>query len=115
VKLLLDEMISPEVAERLRAQDHDVEAVAGSSLGGLGDAEVFAAAQDQGRALVTYNRDDYLELIRRYAERDLDHNGLIIVHPTRYPNDQFARLVEALAGFITSYRAQPSFVAWLKD
>ena len=116
MKLLLDEMISDRVAERLRDRGHDVlSATAESALKGSGDSDLFAAAQDDERALVTYNRDDFLAIVRRYAEEAREHHGLLIVHPKRHPNDQFTRLADALDSFLKTFTPQPSFVAWLAD
>lgn len=116
MKLLLDEMISDQVAERLRHRGHDViSATADPSLRGSSDPDLFAAAQEQERILATYNRDDFLAIVQRYAEEGREHHGLLIVHPKRHPNDQFARLADALDSFMMTFTPQPSFVAWLAD
>ncbi|HMI80245.1 MAG TPA: DUF5615 family PIN-like protein [Solirubrobacterales bacterium] len=68
VKLLLDEQISGKVAERLRDRGHDVTAATDDpSLRGLRDPDLFEVAQQQDRALVTYNRVDFEPIIREYA------------------------------------------------
>ena len=73
MKLLLDEMISAVVAEQLRARDRDVEAVSERrELRGLTDHDLFEYAQTAQRSLVTYNRDDFLELDRRYRGEEPD-------------------------------------------
>ena len=69
MKLLLDEQISGKVAERLRDRGHDVTATTDDpGLRGLSDPDLFEVAQQQGRALVTYNRVDFEPIIREYAE-----------------------------------------------
>lgn len=114
MKLLLDEMISDKVAERLRLGGHDARAIsADASLRGAPDAEVFTAAQAQGRAVATYNRDDFVAICQEFAHTGGDHRGLIIIHPTRLPNDQFSRLAAALGDFLSEFTPYPSFVAWL--
>lgn len=116
MKLLLDEQISDKVAARLRDRGHDVVAVtADPGLAGSSDPDVFEAAQAQERAIVTYNRDDFLAIVRRYGQERSNHHGLVIVHPNRHPNDQLSRLVNALDGFLKSFVPYPSFVTWLKD
>jgi len=116
VKLLLDEQISGKVAGRLREQGHDVIAVAAEqSLRGLSDPDVFEIAQGQGRAVVTYNRDDFEAIIREYAEAGRENHGLVIVHPVRFPSQDFARLVGALAGLLGSDPPGKSFVVWLQE
>jgi predicted nuclease of predicted toxin-antitoxin system len=67
VKLMLDEMISAAVAEELRGRDRDIDAVSERrELRGLTDDDLFDYAQRAQRSVVTYNRDDFLELDRRY-------------------------------------------------
>jgi predicted nuclease of predicted toxin-antitoxin system len=71
VKLLLEQMVFAVVAEQLRARGRDVEAVSERrELRGLIDEELFEYAQEAERAVVAYNRDDFLELDRRYRGRD---------------------------------------------
>jgi len=116
VKLLLDEQISGKVAERLRKKGHDVVATtAEPTLRGLSDPDLFEAAQAQKRVLVTYNRADFEAIVREYAAAGRGHSGLVIVHPTRFPSHEFARLSKALAKFAESFPASQSFVTWLQD
>ncbi len=114
MKLLLDEQISGKVAERLRDRGHDVTAATDDpSLRGLGDPDLFEAAQQQGRALVTCNRVDFEPIIRGYAETHHVHHGLVIIHPTRFPSSEFARLVTALEDLSTGPDLGKSFLIWL--
>jgi hypothetical protein len=100
VKLLLDEMVSAVVAERLRARGRDVEAVSERrELRGLIDEELFEYAQEAERAVVTYNRDDFLELDRRYRGRDRSHAGIVILNPRRAPRFRKALLRRGLLLF----------------
>jgi predicted nuclease of predicted toxin-antitoxin system len=63
VKLLLDEMLSPLIAQQLRDRGHDVEAIAGNALHtALSDDQVMDLARSQGRALVTNNLVDFRPL-----------------------------------------------------
>jgi predicted nuclease of predicted toxin-antitoxin system len=55
VKLLLDEMLSPGIAEQLRERGHDVQAIAASEHAELDDPEVLDIARSQRRAVVTNN------------------------------------------------------------
>jgi hypothetical protein len=115
VKLLLDEQISGKVAERLRECGHDVIATtADPSLRGLSDPDLFEGAQRQGRALVTYNRPDFEAIVREYAATNREHHGLVIVHPTRFPSWEFARLAVALESLLQLPQPGGSFVVWLK-
>jgi len=62
VKLLLDEMLSPDIARLLRDRGHDVVAIAGSSYEGLSDVEVMELGRSQRRAVVTNNVEDFRPL-----------------------------------------------------
>jgi predicted nuclease of predicted toxin-antitoxin system len=86
VTLLLDEMISAVVAERLRARGRDVEAVSERrELRGRPDEEVFRYVQAAERSVVTYNRDDFLGLDRRFRSEGGNHNGIVVLNPRRFP------------------------------
>jgi predicted nuclease of predicted toxin-antitoxin system len=63
LKLLLDEMLSPIIAERLRARGHDFEAVKGNPLHeALSDGDVMRLARSEHRAVVTNNVVDFRPL-----------------------------------------------------
>lgn len=115
MKLLLDEQISWQVAERLRERGHDVvAATAESTLRGMSDPDLFAAAQTQGRAVVTYNRIDFEPLILEYAQSGREHNGLVIVHPKRFPSHEFTQLDRALTKLIETFPSTKNFTTWLQ-
>lgn len=116
MKLLLDEQISSKVAKRLRDRGHDVGAATDDpSLRGLNDPDLFEVAQEQGRAMVTYNRVDFEPIVREYAETNREHHGLVIVHPTRFPSWEFARLASALDVLLERPDSGPSFLIWLQE
>ena len=54
MKLLLDEIWPPRIADQLRRRGHDVVAVAEyAELRGQPDTVIWAVAQEQGRTVVT--------------------------------------------------------------
>lgn len=115
MKVLLDEQISGRVAARLRDRGHDATAATDDpSLRGLRDPDLFEVAQQQGRALVTYNRVDFEPIIREYAETNREHQGLVIVHPSRFPSWEFARLVAAIEGLLKGPNLGMGFLIWLQ-
>lgn len=115
MKLLLDEQISGKVAERLRDRGHDVTAATDDpSLRGLSDPDLFEAAQQQGWAVVTYNRIDFEPIIREYAQMDRLHHGLVIVHPMRFPSWEFARLAVAIESLLEGPSLGMGFLIWLR-
>lgn len=116
MKLLLDEQISGKVAERLRDRGHDVAAATDDpSLRGLTDPDLFEVAQQQGRAVVTYNRADFEPITREFAHLNREHCGLVIVHPIRFPSWEFARVAAALEGLMEGPDLGRSFLVWLHE
>lgn len=117
MKLLLDEMISAVVAEQLRGHDGDVEAVSERrELRGLTDHDLFEYAQTAERAVVSYNRDDFLELDRRYRSENRRHHGIVILNPRRFPQGpaSIGALVRSLDRLIASGPPYESFIHWLQ-
>jgi hypothetical protein len=117
VRILLDEMLPATIAEQLRRRGHDVEAVSERpELRGLPDPELFDHAAREGRAVVTYNRDDYLELDRRYRSAGRAHSGVVILNPRRFPHGvaTISVLVASLETLIDQGAPYPGFVHWLQ-
>lgn len=115
MRLLLDEQISGKVADRLRSRGHDVTAATDDQgLRGLSDPDIFEVAQQQERALATYNRVDFEPITREYAQTNRDHYGLVIIHPTRFPSSDFTRLVAAMEGLLEGPPLGKSFLIWLQ-
>ncbi|HEY2767094.1 MAG TPA: DUF5615 family PIN-like protein [Solirubrobacteraceae bacterium] len=85
MRLLIDEMYPPVIAERLRELGHDVSAVTERlELRGLADIEIFAVAQQEQRAVVTENIADFSVIADGYDERARNHHGLVLVPPGSY-------------------------------
>lgn len=42
------------------------------------DAEHLAFAISQGRAVLSFNRGDFVQLHKQYAERGWEHHGIIV-------------------------------------
>jgi hypothetical protein len=117
VKLLLDEMVSAVVAVQLRARDRDVEAISERrELRGLADENVFVYAQAAVRSLVTYNRDDFLVLDRRFRREGRSHHGIVILSPRRFPQGtaSIGPLVTSLHRLIAAGPPYESFIDWLQ-
>lgn len=85
MRLLLDEMYPHAIAEQLRNQDHDVDAVTlRAELRALPDPEIFATAQREMRAVVTENIADFSDIADGYDRRGDAHHGLVLVDPGKY-------------------------------
>jgi len=97
LKLLLDENLSPAVAQTLRAEDGiDACHVRDRAMLGSEDPEVLDKAFAEDRIVVTCNVEDFLELARG---RDL-HAGLILVEQAGLKRAQLLALVRAAVIFI---------------
>jgi predicted nuclease of predicted toxin-antitoxin system len=123
VKLLLDEMFLDGVAVALRDRRHDVVSIVGGRpyLRHRPDPEVFDAAQDEQRAVVTENVPDYLAVVATYQEHERAHWGLILTSNRAFPRHRPAhgvrRLVAALDALLsdTDQNDKPrSEVIWLR-
>lgn len=77
MKLLLDEIVPLPVTRQLRELGCDAAHVRERGWLAKGDAATWAAAQGEGRALVTYTSAHLLRLVRRSRR----HAGLILVTP----------------------------------
>jgi hypothetical protein len=84
VKALLDEQLSPLIAELLRSRGHDVQAVtARSDLAGQSDRTILAMAAIESRAVITNNVKDFRPLAAERLARGESHAGLILIPSTR--------------------------------
>jgi Domain of unknown function (DUF5615) len=98
VRLLLDEMYPPSIAQGLRDRGHDAVAVVERpELRQLADDAVFAAAQRERRAVVTENVADFARIADDHDRRGAAHHGLVLVPPGRYPRGR-PRTVGAMVG-----------------
>lgn len=118
MRLLLDEMFPPSIAEGLRRRGLDALAVQEiPSLRGLPDAQLFVAAQLDKRCLLSENIPDFVRVESAWrAEHEEAHRGLILVAPGAFPRHQrrtVGRLVTALAALAEAGRPEPGLVAWL--
>lgn len=106
MKLLLDEMWPPEAAAQLRRRGHDVVAVAERpDLRTQEDEVIFAAAQDEDRAVVTENVADYRPIADSLLQHGRSHGGLILTTDRRFPRHDprtLGRLIAALDALLSS-------------
>ena len=118
VRLLLDEMHSPKVAEALAAQGWDVIAVAAEpSLRGSSDADLLEHASRSDQILVTENVGDFSVLFADRIADDGECAALIFTNPRTfnraslaYPND----MITALAAFLHDPPIEgQSWIWWL--
>jgi hypothetical protein len=100
LRLLVDEMYPPVIAEQLCRRGHDVNAVtAHPELRSFSDPDLLRVAQDQRRAVVTENVADFISLVDDYDHRGRAHHGLVFVNPAKYSRGgarTIGRMVTAL-------------------
>jgi hypothetical protein len=119
VKLLLDEMLAPDIARELRARGHDGEAVAGHpDWEGLSDSQIMAVARTERRAIVTNNLRDYRPLhSEAITPGGQGHFGMIFI-PGNYRRTKAdtGRIIAALEAKLTQHPGETDLAngeAWL--
>jgi hypothetical protein len=101
LKLLLDEHISPDVANGLRRRNHAIEILGlvewedGYFLG-QEDSACLREAATQGLTLVTYDRRTIPPLLKTWAEEEQTHGGVIFVDEKTISPADIGGLVWAL-------------------
>ena len=105
MKLLLDEMLSPDIAEQLRERGHDVQAIAASEHAELDDPEVLEIARSQQRAVVTNNVRDFRPLhIAAVQPGGAGHYGMLFMSGNfRRTKADIGRIVAALEAKLQAY------------
>ena len=102
LKFLLDEHISPDVAEGLRRHVKGVSVLSmseweGGQFMGQDDAVCLQEAVSQGLTLVTYDLRTIPPLLKPWAEEGRAHGGIIFVDQKIISPADFGGLVRALA------------------
>ena len=84
MKLLLDEMYPPALAQALRAAGIETATVGDLQLRGSTDPEVFATAITGGYALLTENVGDFTRIAAEHSTSGAHHHGLLIALSSRF-------------------------------
>jgi predicted nuclease of predicted toxin-antitoxin system len=119
MKLLLDEMFGPTIAEQLRGRGHDVASVHDPeyrTLEGAPDDQIWAVAIADDRALVSENVRDFRRIEADALARAQPIARLIFTTDRQFPRGDpgtVGRLVVALDGLLTSSR-EATAVLFLK-
>lgn len=119
MKLLLDEMYSPEIAERLRDLGHDViSAHERDDLAATDDQEIFRLMQHEERVIVTNNHRDFAPLAHAALQAGESIAGLLFTSDRSLPRAKrtISVMVELLDELLKRHQrneALPTGVAWL--
>lgn len=123
MRLLLDEMFPHDIATALVERGREVVSIQQDrpELRHRPDAAVFAAAQEERRAVVTENAADYLGIAAAYGEDGRAHWGLVLTSNRAFPRHRPARairlVVAALDDLLTVHartERPTSLVHWLQ-
>jgi len=103
VKLYLDEDLSPAIAARLRKRGVDVTAAQDVGNVQLDDRAQLAHAAREGRAIVTANVVDFIELAHEAVATNTEHAGILLV-PSSFRGDEFQAIADAIVEALRPYR-----------
>jgi predicted nuclease of predicted toxin-antitoxin system len=84
LKLLLDEMYPPALADALRAAGIEAVTVNGEGLAGRSDPEILAAAAEGGYAVLTENVADFARIATEQVAGGKHHPGVLIALSSRF-------------------------------
>lgn len=101
LQYLLDEHLSPVIADQLTAQRPDIPVVAlrswqGGAQLGADDTTILSAAAEQGVTLVTYDLRTIVPLLKAWGEQGIHHSGVVLVHPHTLPPIDIGGLLRTL-------------------
>jgi len=103
VKVYLDEDLSPVIAQLLRR--HGIDATGAQEVGNaqMDDRAQLGYATREGRAIVTANVVDFIELAREAVATNTEHAGIILV-PSSFRRDEFQAIADAILEALKPYR-----------
>lgn len=113
LRLLLDEHISPTIAEQLKVKRPKMEVISLQEWGnggylGMSDEVILTSAMKEGLTLVTYDQRTIAPLIKLWSEEGKPHGGVIFIDWRTLAPHNFGGLVKALC---TLWDAQAD-VSW---
>lgn len=103
MKVYLDEDLVPAVAQLLRRRGIDATSAQEAGNAQLDDRAQLAYATREGRAIVTANVVDFIELARDAVAANTEHAGIILV-PSSFRRDEFQAIADAILEALKPYR-----------
>lgn len=101
LRLLLDEHLSPVIAEQVRARNPHIPIVSlhhwrGGRLRRTADDLILAAVYEEQLTLVTYDQRTILPIIQWWGSEGRPHSGLIMVSERTVASNNYGALVRRL-------------------
>ncbi len=114
MKLYLDEDLSPAIAVMLRQRGVDASAAHEAGNAQLDDRAQLAYATREGRAIVTANVVDFVELAHEAVATNTEHAGIVLV-PSSFRGDEFAAIADAVVEALKEYpEGVPGLVLYIR-
>ena len=113
IRVFTDEHLFAELAAALRARAYDAESCqeAGRAGQGLTDEQQLEYAASRDRAILTFDRGDFVHLDRLWKRHDREHAGIIVTRPV----DDFGELLRRAMRHLDTYppSVQHNMLLWL--
>lgn len=115
IRLLLDHHINPRLATDLRRQGFDVTFPRELGTERAPDAGHLAWAAEQGRVVLTRDREDFQILAQQWAEQNRNHARILLLSDVKPIS--YGELRRRLRAFLDVVSAQEMFnqVRWLDE
>ena len=102
MKVYLDENLVPVIAELLRQQGIDSTSAQAVGNSQLNDRAQLAYATQEGRAIITVDVIDFIELAREAVATNTEHAGIILI-PSSFRGDEFQAIADAIFAGLKPY------------
>jgi hypothetical protein len=108
LNLLLDEQISPVIAEQVMRHrpGRSVQSVhrwGDGAFLGASDRELLHACSDQGLTLVTYDLKTVPIALSEFGAKGLLHGGAVLIDNRSVPNNAFGPLTRSIVRFLDAF------------
>ena len=103
MRVYLDEDLSPVIAKLLRQKRIDAITALEAGNVQLEDRGQLAYATREGRALVTANVVDFIELAHEAVATNTEHAGIILI-PSSLRGGEFQAIADAIVEAVKPYR-----------
>lgn len=110
MRVLLDVHISPKnIGSALRTDGHDVSSASDDpQLQELDDEDLLKVAVSENRIMITFDVNDFPEILHRWGEAGMDHTGCIIV--VGLDHGEFGAVLRSLSRVFSRWPNQREWV-----